>query len=395
MSTPPKHRPDWWPPSETWPPHGWRGRPRGAGGGRFFLRAAVLGFVMLTLVVGLCTLAFWSAVYFGDWRNERPPAQAPTDPRPPFVMMGQRPVGPVIVFWLGAAALVTFVIARNFRRLVAPVSDIMQAATQVERGDYSVRVRERGNRDTRALARAFNAMTAKLEFNGEQRKRLLADVTHELRTPLTVIQGKLEGVLDGVYPRDETHLRPILEETQLMSRLIDDLRMLSLAEAGALRLQREPTDLAAMLEDAAMAFAGEAARKRVSVVTDVAGALPQLEIDAVRIREVLSNLIVNALRHTPAGGVIRIEARLDSDWVAVTVSDTGNGIAPEDLPHVFERFYKSADSGGSGLGLAIAKGLIEAHGGIITAESVVESAAPGVVSGTVPGTRIRFTLPVR
>ncbi len=235
-------------------------------------------------------------------------------------------------------------------------------------------------------------MTAKLEFNGEQRKRLLADVTHELRTPLTVIQGKLEGVLDGVYPRDETHLRPILEETQLMSRLIDDLRTLSLAEAGALRLQREPTDLAALLEDAATAFAGEAARKRVSVVTDVAGALPQLEIDAVRIREVLSNLIVNALRHTPAGGVIRIEARPDSDGVAVVVSDTGSGIAPEDLPHVFERFYKSADSGGSGLGLAIAKGLIEAHGGVITADSAVAS---DVQSGAKSGTRIRFTLPLR
>ncbi len=348
---------------------------------------------MLTLVAGLCTLGFWSAVYFGDWRSERLPA--PLETRPPFVMMGQRPVGPVIVFWLGAAALVTFVIARNFRRLLAPVSDIMQAATQVERGDYSVRVRERGNRDTRALTRAFNAMTAKLEYNGEQRKRLLADVTHELRTPLTVIQGKLEGVLDGVYPRDETHLRPILEETQLMARLIDDLRTLSLAEAGALRLQREPTDLAALLEDATTAFAGEAARKRVSVVTDVAGALPQLEIDAVRIREVLSNLIVNALRHTPAGGAIRIEARQDSDWVAVVVGDTGSGIAAEDLPHVFERFYKSADSGGSGLGLAIAKGLIEAHGGVITAESVAESVVPGSVSGTVSGTRIRFTLPVR
>lgn len=363
-------------------------------GGPFFLRAAAFAFVMLTLVIGLCTLGFWSAVYFGDWRNERMPAPAPAleDRRPPFVTMGQRPVGPVIVFWLGAAALVTFVIARNFRRLVAPVSDIMQAAAQVESGDYSVRVRERGNRDTRALVRAFNAMTAKLEFNGEQRKRLLADVTHELRTPLTVIQGKLEGVLDGVYPRDETHLRPILEETQLMSRLIDDLRTLSLAEAGALRLQREPTDLAALLEDAATAFAGEAARKRVSVVTDVAGALPQLEIDAVRIREVLSNLIVNALRHTPAGGVIRIEARPDSDGVAVVVSDTGSGIAPEDLPHVFERFYKSADSGGSGLGLAIAKGLIEAHGGVITADSAVAS---DVQSGAKSGTRIRFTLPLR
>lgn len=389
MSTPPKYRPDWWPPNEAWPPHGWRGRRHGAEGGRFFMRAATLVFVMLILVAGLCTLGFWSVVYFGGWRIDHLPA--PSDLRPPFVMFGPRPVGPAIVFWLGVAALVTFVIARNFRRLVAPVSDIMQAATQVERGDYSVRVRERGNRDTRALARAFNAMTAKLEYNGEQRKRLLADVTHELRTPLTVIQGKLEGVLDGVYPRDETHLRPILEETQLMARLIDDLRTLSLAEAGALRLQGEPTDLAALLEDATTAFAGEAARKRVSVVTDVAGALPQLEIDAVRIREVLSNLIVNALRHTPAGGAIRIEARLESEWVVIVVVDTGSGIAPEDLPHVFERFYKSADSGGSGLGLAIAKGLIEAHGGVITAESVAGSAA----TGTPTGTRIRFTLPVR
>lgn len=372
----PNQRPEWWPPNEPWPPRNWRrGRP-------FFWRAAIFGLVVFIFVSGFCTLAFWSAVFFSDWRD-RPPTI--NDRRPSFSFPGPtRMPLPAILLWAGGAVVVIALVTRGFRRIVAPVSDIMQAATQVEQGDYSVRVRVRGNGDTRALARAFNAMTARLETNAEQRKRLLADVTHELRTPLTVIQGNLEGVLDGVYPRDDAHLLPILDETRVMSRLIDDLRTLSLAEAGVLKLQRENVHIGGLIEDVIVSFTAPATRAGVRLLTNVTGALPQLDVDATRIREVLANLVSNALRHTQDGGEIRVSAAPVEDAVQILVKDTGSGIAPADLPHIFDRFYKAADSGGSGLGLAIAKGLVEAHGGHIEAESVLGS-----------GTEIRFTLPTR
>jgi len=238
----------------------------------------------------------------------------------------------------------------------------------------------------RALARGFNTMAARLEADEAQRRTLLADVTHELRTPLTVVQGSVEAILDGVHPADETHLTAILEETRVLDRLIEDLRTLALSESGALSLHREPTDLAILATDAATSFAAAAAAAGVEIATNVADDLPLLEVDPVRIREVIGNLVANALRHTPPGGRIEIDARRVAGpaggRIEIAVRDTGSGIDPELLPHVFDRFARGSGSTGSGLGLSIARGLVELHGGTIEA-----SARGG------GGTRILIRLP--
>lgn len=273
--------------------------------------------------------------------------------------------------------------ARGFRRFAAPLGDLIDAAESVEAGDYGVRVRPRGPRELRSLASAFNAMSGRLERSERERRRLLADVTHELRTPLTIMQGNLEALLDGLYPADAQHLEPILDETRVLSRLVDDLRTLSLAEAGAITLHREPTDIAELVADAVASFRTQADGAGVALGVKIDGVLPQAEIDPVRMREVLSNLLSNALRYTPRGGSVVVGAGAPHGQVRVSVRDSGPGIAADALPHVFDRFYKSEESRGAGLGLAIAKSLVVAHGGEIEATS-----APG------QGTEMRFTFPI-
>ncbi len=284
---------------------------------------------------------------------------------------------------LGLGVLAVVVAAgRAVRAMAAPIGDVMEAADRVAGGDYATRVEARGPGEVRRLARSFNQMTERLEASEAQRRRLLADVAHELRTPLSVIRGNVEGMLDGVYPADEAHLGPVLEETAVMARLLDDLQTLSTAEAGVLRLHRERVDPAALAEDAVAAFRARAGSTGVTLGYRAAAALPELDVDPLRVGEVLANLLSNAMRHTPRGGSVEVALEPSAGGVAFTVSDTGSGIAPEDLPQVFHRFVKSADSGGAGLGLAIAKSLVEAHGGTITAES-----EPG------RGTTMRFVLP--
>jgi len=275
--------------------------------------------------------------------------------------------------------------ARALRGSGAVLDELVDVAARVEAGDYSARVRQpvRGPRPVRDLVHAFDTMTARLEVDEGQRRSLLADVTHELRTPLAVVQGNLEAIIDGVHPADETHLSAILDETRVLTRLIEDLRTLALSEAGSLSLHREPTDLAILAADVATAFEVAAGTAGIEIDANVDDSLPLLDIDPVRIREVISNLVSNAIRHTPRGGTIRISGTLDGDVVELVVSDTGSGIEPDLLPHVFERFSRSASTGGSGLGLAIARGLVELHGGAIAASS-----APG------SGTRIQVRLPV-
>jgi signal transduction histidine kinase len=309
-----------------------------------------------------------------------------------FLLIFGVAVGTVLVWalsrpWAGAiVALIVLLgllrVAGSLRRAAAPMADLVAAAAQVEAGDYSARLAERGPREIRAVTRAFNAMNARLEESDEQRRRLLADLSHELRTPLSVIQGNLEGLIDGVYPADAAHLAPILEETHLMERLIEDLRTLALAEAGRLRLRRERTDLAALLRDVAAAFGGQAAAAGAALAVDTTGDLDAVEIDPARIREVMANLLTNALRHTPRGGRVEIVARGAPAVVSVSVIDDGSGIAPEVLPHVFDRFYRAGDSPGSGLGLPIARSLVAAHGGEISATSEAGG-----------GTTMTFTLP--
>jgi signal transduction histidine kinase len=258
----------------------------------------------------------------------------------------------------------------------------MEAAERVAGGDYSARVEPGGGPDVRRLGMTFNAMAERLEASEQRRRALLADVAHELRTPLSVVRGNLEGLLDGLYARDDAHLQSIMEETEHMVRLLEDLRTLSMAEAGVLTLEKEPVGLGALIEDTAESFRQRAEAAGVKLQLDLAQA-PVAEVDAFRLREILENLLSNALRFTPAGGRVLVEARPDPRGGAVVaVTDSGRGIPAEQLPHVFDRYVRSADSGGSGLGLAIARRLVEAHGGEIS----VETPEPA-------GTRFVVTLP--
>jgi len=283
---------------------------------------------------------------------------------------------------------------RMFRRVAFSLDELVEAADRVENGDYATRVTvpRTGPRPMRDLARGFNEMVTRLEANEAQRRRLLADVSHELRTPLAVVQGNIEAMLDGVHEVDEAHLGAILEETRVLARLVDDLRTVALSESGSLPLHREPTDLAVVATDAVGAFRSTAQAAGVELAVEVADDIPLLEVDPVRIREVISNLVANALRHTSAGGSIALDARVGGGGaggaggprsVDVTVRDTGSGIDADLLPHVFDRFAKAPGSRGSGLGLAIARGLVEAHGGSIDVESA-----------TGRGSTFRFRLPV-
>jgi len=288
---------------------------------------------------------------------------------------------PTILIGL-VALLVLAMIGRALRSAAAPVGDLIEASGRVEAGDFSTRVPESGPGEVRALARAFNAMSARLEEAEQQRRSALADVSHELRTPLTVIQGNLEALLDGVYPADAAHIEPILAETRILERLIDDLRTLTLAEAGSLVLHREPTDLGALLNEVTAGYRSQAESAGIALKVTVADDMPLLAIDPARIREVISNLVTNALRHTPRDGIVELSAERADNGAAVSARDTGQGIPPDQLDRIFDRFYRSPDSPGSGLGLPIARSLVDAHGGSMTATS-----QPGL------GTIIRFTLP--
>ncbi|MEA2608504.1 MAG: two-component system, OmpR family, sensor histidine kinase BaeS [Chloroflexota bacterium] len=294
-------------------------------------------------------------------------------------------LGPVPVV-ITAVAIVA-IVAALFRGVAGAARDLdsMVAATRrVEEGDYAVRLGETRSDlpPIQELAGGFDTMVARLEADEEQRRTLLADVSHELRTPLTVITGNLEAILDGVYPADPDHLTPILDETRVMARLIEDLRTVALSEAGTLALHPEPTDPDVLIGEVLRAFTPGAAATGVTIKVESVGDLPIIEIDPVRIREVLSNLVANALRYTPSGGTVALGGSATASRVTLTVRDTGPGIEPSLLPHVFDRFVKGSGSRGSGLGLAIARGLVEAHGGTISVAS-----PPGV------GTTFRVELP--
>ena len=329
---------------------------------RFMGRVLAFALVALTVLVLLAALLVWAvSTLLGSG--------APT------VIAG-------LVVTL-AVALVARSLVRGLRGSALPIGDMMDAAARVEAGDYDARVRESGPRDLRRLARAFNAMSSRLASDEAERRQLLADVSHELRTPLSVIQGNVEGILDGLYPADRAHLEPILEETQLLERLVEDLRTLSLSESGALRLHREPSDLADLLAEVVAGFRARADTAGIEINLSAGDPLPTLELDQARVRQVIGNLLTNALRFTPADGSVAVEVEAAAGGgVEITVTDSGSGVSPDELPHIFDRFYRSADSSGSGLGLPIARSLIEAHGGTIDAESSPAS-----------GTSVRIRLP--
>ena len=376
----PDERPAWWPEGEVWPPvpGAWprMGRRWGRGPMRHGL-ARQFGCLVVMLAVLATSIGLLVLWLLGTLLG----MVDPTSGAGPFGGL-VRTAGLVILV-VGVVAITSGI--RLARRIARPLGDLVDAAGRVESGDYAVRVPEihRGPGELRDLGRAFNTMTARLQADEAQRRRLLADVSHELRNPLAIVQGNLEAIVDGVHPADEAHLGPILDETRVLARLIEDLRTLSLAEAGTLALHREPTDVDALIADVADSFRVRAEAGGAKLVVDSPTDLPIAEIDPIRIREVVSNLIDNGLRYVSAGGTVRISGRAAPRAIEIAVTNDGPGIPATLRPTVFERFAKSPESRGSGLGLAIARAIVEAHGGTIAVDP-----EPAV------GTTIRFTLPL-
>ncbi len=295
---------------------------------------------------------------------------------------------------LAAALLAVLLGTALSRGLTGPLAELTRATERLAAGELSYRVRVRASPQDELgrLGAAFNRMAEKLERSERLRRRMIADIAHELRTPLTVLRGELEALQDGLFAPTPERIAALNEEVLLLNRLVEDLHELALAEAGELRLERGPTDLVELVQRVGRHFEPQLGERGLELRLEVklleGSRELKLELDGDRIEQVLHNLVSNAVRYTPAGGRITIALEEGADEVVVSVADTGVGIPPEDLPHIFERFYRADKSrsrregGGAGLGLAIAKGLVEAHGGRIWAES-----EPG------RGTKISFALP--
>jgi two-component system sensor histidine kinase BaeS len=355
-------RPPWWPQDQPWQ---WRNNPEWASRGRRMARR-------IGCAVGLLLLLVLSAIIGVVWLV--------------LSVLGVVSSAPFTIVVSGAALLlgvVAVVIAMLIiRRLAAPVRRLIDGARRVEAGDYSTRVPVRGPADLRSLARAFNEMSSRLEAEETRRRSVLADVAHELRTPLTIIRGQAEAIADGIYPADAEHMAPIVTATQSLEVLVNDLRTLTLAESGSLRLQREPVDADVLVNETLDAFRPEADAAGVQLSETVDAQLPAIDADPSRLRGVLGNLVSNALAHSHRGGTVRVEGAALDGSVRLTVRDDGEGIPAELLPRIFDRFVKGPGSTGSGLGLAIVRDVVEAHGGSVAASSTPDA-----------GTAISVTLP--
>ncbi len=285
-------------------------------------------------------------------------------------------VGVLVALWLAL-------------RIVKPVADLTDASKAIAGGSTPPQVPVAGRDEIAELGRAFNRMAERLATDEEQRRRLFAGIAHELRTPLSVIQGTLEGMLDHVIEPTPERIAGLHSETLLLQRLIRDLRDLSLAQAGQLQLHRQTVDIAGVVRETLEALAPLADERAVALRVEIPDGLPPVEADPDRLRQVVQNLVENALRHTPERGEVRLRLRADGGQMHLIVADTGSGIPADDLPHIFEHFYRAdrsraRSSGGTGLGLAIVKSLVKAHGGGVTVESAVGA-----------GSTFTVTLPAR
>ncbi len=348
MPPPDTGAPPWWPDGEEWPPADWRMARR-----RFVPRMAALMLGLIFLTLAICVMMgilYWAAAPNHNRRR----------PRIFF------PIGALFIL-----AILFLVGTRGFRSLrenALALDDVMRNVNRIAGGEYDVHTPERGWTETRELAQSVDLLAARLRTAEARRIALQADIAHELRTPLSVIQGTTEGMLDGVYARDDDHLELVLRRARMMADLLEDFRTIATAEAARLQLQPERVDLVELLDGIAVDFRAEAAGKDVTVDRTGASVL-DAELDPVRIAEVVDNLMKNAVRHTNGGGRVELGVDAAAGSVRIWVRDTGNGIAPEQLESIFDRYAKSVDSGGTGLGLAITRRLVEAHGGTISVES--------------------------
>jgi signal transduction histidine kinase len=267
------------------------------------------------------------------------------------------------------------------RRVTAPLAELEGAAQAVGRQDFSHRVSLHGSQEMVAVATAFNEMAAQLEQAETLRRNLLADVAHELRHPVHVLQGSLQAILDDVYPLNKEEIARLSDQTHHLAVLVNDLHILAQAEAHQLPLLKQITDIGALVKETVATFEPLVAAKSITLRVELLGTMPELAADRARLRQAIHNLLDNALRHSPEEGAITVSVEQAQDAVKVRVHDTGEGITPDQLPHVFDRFYRtdqarSRDKGGAGLGLAIVKANVEAHGGTATVTS------PGVGQGS-------------
>lgn len=344
---------------------GWQGRRwrdhRGRHPGFLFARfAAVFGLFVLLILGGFALLIYFVVRLAGGDSQTAALLWLST--------CGLLLLLPLTIGWVGR---------RAFRGIAKPLSALMNAADAVAEGDLSVRVPVQRRGEFGRLTTSFNRMVEELELAGQRRRNLTADVAHELRTPLQIIQGNLEGVLDGIYTPTPEHIAATLDETRQLARLVEDLRVLSQAEAGQLPMTWEAVDIAELCADAVTGFEGQAEAAGIVLTAIVSDAPLSVTADYGRLDQMLSNLLANAIRHTPAGGSVVVRATATSEGIQLQVSDTGEGILPEDLPYIFDRFWRSdrarmhRDGAGSGLGLAIVRQLVQAHGGRIEVASTV------------------------
>jgi two-component system OmpR family sensor kinase/two-component system sensor histidine kinase BaeS len=263
------------------------------------------------------------------------------------------------------------------RRFVNPLADVIYAARAVAEGKLGTRISTKGQGDIRGLSESFNEMALTLERNDRERRDMLADIEHELRTPLSIIRGRLEGIVDGIYSANGSQVSLALEQSYLLERLVDDLHVLTLAETRQLHFEKRTVDLSQLAQKAIDLFSAESREKNISLSLEKADGDLYAEVDPQRIEQVIGNLINNALRYIPEGSKIWITLEQTAEGVCLSVNDNGPGVASEDLPYLFERFWRkdksrSRASGGTGLGLAIARQLIEAQGGTISARNLPE-----------------------
>jgi signal transduction histidine kinase len=282
------------------------------------------------------------------------------------------PVG-IISFIL--AIFLVIVSTLLIRRFVNPLADVIYAAGEVSSGKLNTRIPLEGPQDLRSLSESFNEMASSLERSDRERREMLADIAHELRTPLSVIRGRLEGIVDGVYSEDGPQVSMALEQTYLMQRLVDDLRLLTLAETRQLHFDKRDVNIVDVIERVIEMFSAEAQEKNISLSFSEKNGNPFVVVDPQRFEQVISNLVGNAIRYVPESGKVWIAVNEVNGDLKITVNDNGKGVPAEDLPFIFDRFWRKEKSraratGGTGLGLAIAKQLVEAQGGTIEAKNL-------------------------
>ena len=287
-------------------------------------------------------------------------------------------INPIMLVSVGMLLLTIIIGILLMRRFVNPLAEVIAGAERVAAGDLKTRIKIRKSQDDLAsLSVHFNRMTETLERNDNERRALLADIAHELRTPLSVLRGRLEGIMDGVYTPNETNIAQALEETYLLERLVEDLRLLTLAESRQLHFENKETDLVELVKKSASVFAPQAKSKSVDLIFHTEEKSVFAIIDPQRIEQVIGNLIGNSMRYVSGNGKIWLDVSVRDSKVMVSISDNGPGVPDSELPYIFDRFWRGEKSrarvtGGAGLGLAISKQLIEAQGGQISAQNKPE-----------------------